>query len=669
MATDTAPGTGAPRRRRHGPLPWALALAFLVLIAAAACTRWPVPVGLVERLLAQRLERSVDIEGEASFCLCPRPSVRVDSIAIGPPEWSERDRFARVTDAEVVVSLPTLFGARPRIHSLRIGSGEVVLERKEDGRASWQFAKPDDQGGAAQPEPPVIERLEARDVAWTLVDPARRIDLSGTLSLTDGEGAPGRGAEPPRLRVEARGTMRGMATEASVEGGGVLPGGAKGPRPLKASARVGDGRLEFDGTTTSLASLDGLDGGFHVSGPALAALGGLVGAVLPRTPPFKIDGRIRRAESRWELAIQQATVGGSDLRGDLVYAPAEDRGPTRLEGTLRSKTMRIADLGRSVGFGEREPDTKKRPGRVLPDVSLDLPALRNMDASVDLRIDTLELGSLAPVTGLAARLRLREGVLAVGELAAQVAGGRISGEVRIDGSQAPGRVGAKLAIREVALQRWLPKLRGEPPITSRLNLELTLDGRGDSVADVLGRADGRARIALGPGDASRLVLELAGLDIAESLAALSGGEKRVRLDCGIADIPIRKGVAEPELFVLDTRDTVLTAEGNVNLAKETLAMRMKAAPRDFSPFTLRSPIVIGGTFADPEVGLDKTRVAGTVIAAAVLGAVVAPVAALLPLLDFGEGDAPSPCRERLGSSAGSAKPAAKAAPAGKEPRK
>jgi uncharacterized protein involved in outer membrane biogenesis len=619
---------------------WAVvALGIVVVIAAAACTRWPVPKAFAERWLGERLQRTVTIRGDASLCLCPHPSVRVASIEVGPPEWSKRTHFARVTDAEIAISARSALSGRLRILSLNVGTGDVVLERTQDGRTSWQLGAPDaDRSPDAKASGPVIERLEARDVRWRFVDPARGADLEGHLSLHDGSST----GTPAAMEMRARGKLRELPVNVSAQGGSVLAGAGAGPQPIRATAQVGKGRFEFDGTADSLTSMSGLNGGFRVSGPALAALGSLVGAVLPRTPPFQIEGRMHHVQGRWDVDIAKATVGGSDLRGKVAFEPGADKRPPRLSGNLASDRMSIADLGRSVGFGEK-PDRS----RLLPDVSLDLPSLSGMEANVKLAIKRLELGSFAPITDIGVDLALKGGVLGLGSLKAVVAGGRLAGDVRIDGTRTPGRTEAALKIDHVALQRWLPKLRGQAPLASRLNADLKLSGRGDSVADVLARADGRLRVALGPGEASSLVLEVAGLDVAESLAVLATKDRSVMLDCGLADIVIQNGVARPEVLMIDTRDTILVGEGSVDLAKERLDMRVRAAPRDFSPLTLRAPVNIGGTFVDPKVAIDRSRMAGTLIASAVLGAVVAPLAALLPLLDFGEGDPPSPCRERL----------------------
>jgi AsmA family protein len=75
-----------------------------------------------------------------------------------------------------------------------------------------------------------------------------------------------------------------------------------------------------------------------------------------------------------------------------------------------------------------------------------------------------------------------------------------------------------------------------------------------------------------------------------------------------------------------------------------LALRTAAKPKDFSPFSLRSPILIGGTLSQPSVSVQGKPLAQRLVAAVAL-AVAAPVAGLIPFLEFGSEPPPKddPC--------------------------
>lgn len=162
-------------------------------------------------------------------------------------------------------------------------------------------------------------------------------------------------------------------------------------------------------------------------------------------------------------------------------------------------------------------------------------------------------------------------------------------------------------------------------------------GHGRSIAAVLGSLDGTAMLSIREGTLSHLLVEAAGLDVFEGLGVVITGDRTLPMRCAIARLALRDGRARPEVALIDTPDTTLLVDGEVSLPTEKLALQVRALPHDASPFTLRSPIGIGGTFADPVVHLDKKSIARRIARAAAL-TLVAPPAALLALVDMGEAD-------------------------------
>jgi uncharacterized protein involved in outer membrane biogenesis len=87
-------------------------------------------------------------------------------------------------------------------------------------------------------------------------------------------------------------------------------------------------------------------------------------------------------------------------------------------------------------------------------------------------------------------------------------------------------------------------------------------------------------------------------------------------------------------MVFDTEVTVGT--GSIDLAQEKLDLTLNQKTKNTSPVALRSPIHIRGSFAEPEVEVDKGRVAACALGAIALGA-VNPILSLIPLIDAGPG--------------------------------
>jgi uncharacterized protein involved in outer membrane biogenesis len=207
--------------------------------------------------------------------------------------------------------------------------------------------------------------------------------------------------------------------------------------------------------------------------------------------------------------------------------------------------------------------------------------------------------------------------------------------VRLDARRDTIRSSAFLVLRGLDLKQVWPDM--QPANVGRINAEIDLRGRGDCVADMFASADGRVDAAMGRGRFSNLLLELVGLDFAESMRFLLGKDRTVPLRCAYGEFAVTDGVMKARTLVFDTTDTVVFGSGKVHLDRETLALELRPEPKDLSPLSLRGPLEIDGTFKQPAFHPQPRPMLARVAAAAALYA-IAPPAALLALIETGPGE-------------------------------
>ena len=104
--------------------------------------------------------------------------------------------------------------------------------------------------------------------------------------------------------------------------------------------------------------------------------------------------------------------------------------------------------------------------------------------------------------------------------------------------------------------------------------------------------------------------------------------------CARLELKAKDGLVKIERAVLDNRDSTIRVAGIINLQDEKLALKAQSRPKDFSPLSLNTPVTVGGTLGAPAVGIDGKRLGAKVLGAAVLAAVAAPLAAVLPFIEF-----------------------------------
>ena len=146
---------------------------------------------------------------------------------------------------------------------------------------------------------------------------------------------------------------------------------------------------------------------------------------------------------------------------------------------------------------------------------------------------------------------------------------------------------------------------------------------------------GSFRTELLQGKISHLAIEVAGLDLAQSLGVMFQGDQALPVECAVIDLNAKEGVFRPHVMVLDTKDSAVWVDGSVSLVKEVLNLRAVVMPKDFSPLTLRAPINVNGTFVHPVVSVDKAPI-GIKLASSLFLAFINPLAAVIPLFDNGD---------------------------------
>jgi len=153
---------------------------------------------------------------------------------------------------------------------------------------------------------------------------------------------------------------------------------------------------------------------------------------------------------------------------------------------------------------------------------------------------------------------------------------------------------------------------------------------------MLASADGKLGMVIAGGEISRLMMEKIGLHLWEILELKVTGDKLVRLRCGVADFDVKDGIMYVDALIFDTEITTIAGTGSIDLKQEMLDMTLNQRTKNTSPLALRSPIRIRGSFADPDISVDKGVMAARGLGALALG-LINPLLALIPLIDPGPG--------------------------------
>jgi uncharacterized protein involved in outer membrane biogenesis len=676
--TAAEPGEPPAARRSRLRHPWVLGTLVVLLLVVAALgvcewRGWPFLRGPMERQLATKLDRDVKIGEGFHLSLLRAVKLRTDTLHIGPPRWAPDEhggKFFDARDASLELPWSTVWNfavvKKPvplHVRSLEVGSFDATLWKRADGRANWQF-KPaaDPNKPATKPE---FERLVVRNGRLTLDDATHTLSLQAEANTAEGLQA---GSGPDTgLSIKGGGRYREGDFHFTMHSDGVLPLVAgEGDRlsvRVGMNARTPNGRVKFDGEARDVVHLAALQGTFEVNGNSLNKVAAPFGVTLPTTAPFEASGRIAKQGELWRARFDRFDVGSSRLAGNFTF---DRRAPKPLlTGTLNGRNLDLRDLG--PAFGAPAPGSGNPPkpgGKLFPEKEFNIPSLAQMNAEVevDLQRADLHTARLEPFTPLKGRVTLKDSVLTLDQLDAMTSGGQVRGQLTLDGRQVKDpRWTGDLRVAGVSLEQWLnfrnkfekpgstgPRHEGTAHsyITGRLGGHLKFNGRGNSIAEMVSSLDGTITAWINDGTVSHLGLEGAGLDLAQAIGVLVKGDAGLKMQCAATQFTAHDGELKMDVGIIDTSDTTLLLQGDVSLDQERLNLVARAYPKDFSLATLRTPIHLEGPLTKPKVRLEAKPLAVKAGAAALLGAVVAPLAAIVPLVDPGK-KAPVGCDQAL----------------------
>lgn len=602
----------------------------------------------------------------------PWPHVVAEDLSLGNPDWSKQPQMVTLKRVELRISPLALLAQRVVIPRIDLTEPSADLQRLADGRANWAF-KFDPKDPNAEPSPWVVDigaigfdkghvTLDDQSLKTQLdliVDPlGKPIPFSDIVGDKAAKTALEKGAAPQdyAFAIKVKGQYHGQKLAGDGKVGGLLAlQDAAKPFPLQAQVKIADTSVELAGTLTDPLNLGALDLRLKLAGSSLGNLYPLTGVTLPDTPPYATDGHLiaklhEAGGAQFRYEEFNGKIGQSDIHGSLAYVASQPR--PKLSGSLVSNQLLFADLAPLIGADSnakqkaRGGESKQPTDKVLPVEEFKTDRWRDMDADVEFTGKRIVHSEKLPFNDLYTHLILTDGVLSLEPLRFGVAGGTLDAQIRLNGHTDPLEGRAKLTARKFKLKQLFPTF--EPMKTSfgELNGDADINGRGNSVAKLLGSANGNLKMLINDGAISRELMELAGLNVGNYVVGKIFGDKEVKINCAAADFDIKTGLATTRLFVFDTENAIIYIDGTANMATEQLDLTITPESKGWRLISLRSPLYVRGKFIKPDAGVKAVplilRGAGMVA----LGVIAAPAAGLLALVAPSGGE-PNQCAPLL----------------------
>jgi uncharacterized protein involved in outer membrane biogenesis len=386
------------------------------------------------------------------------------------------------------------------------------------------------------------------------------------------------------------------------------------PLALKLHAETGGVNVNVNSALESLAVPDSLDLGVSVTAASMANFNKLTQMEFHDLGPLDLNANLQLAKGNVAINDLVLKLKDQTAKGNLALKlPESENQPTALNGKVNIDYLNLNHL---LPMAEEEPAEGEAASPAVaeapaaessPEVESERlfssePFLREQlhayDVDLKLNADKFEFGK-AVMNNVQLAVLLKEGLLDIEPIKATGSTGNINGVVRIDGRQEIPDLDVDLSI----LQMPMPNLGGA------LDFDVDLDGKGDSVAALMGSLNGQMLLVVRDGKLEGRMVKKFG----SGLLSFSKDKDYTTLECGILRVDIKDGLANfDDKLAAQLTEVTWKGGGEINLKTEELDAGISPKPRKGIPISaggLAGLVHVGGTLKNPSVQLDPKDVA------------------------------------------------------------
>ena len=147
---------------------------------------------------------------------------------------------------------------------------------------------------------------------------------------------------------------------------------------------------------------------------------------------------------------------------------------------------------------------------------------------------------------------------------------------------------------------------GSAAVEGPVAIDVSLQGQGNSVAQIMATLDGHVHLLMEKGSADAKALDM----FVGGLTAVLGTifeEKsaKTQINCAICDLKLEDGIINTQIAVLDTQYSTVLANGQVNLKDEQIDIKVTPQAKGVT-LSVASPVRLYGQLKKPGIEIEKT---------------------------------------------------------------
>jgi uncharacterized protein involved in outer membrane biogenesis len=405
-------------------------------------------------------------------------------------------------------------------------------------------------------------------------------------------------------KVPALGFFKGNAKIREING---LIGIAE----LEASIKRGnDFNVQLSGTMDDLINVSGINMRLDMNAADLQAIGQPFEVELPREGSVRMAGNLRG--NREQVSLRGRTnLRNTTMALDLTGSFNAER--PRIVGSIDVPVLDVNDVGlhperhvRDATATDTQPATAtndEAPKQTVPLFSqetIDLSGLHKADLDIRLSINDVS-STAASLDNLFIHVKLNDGLLEIKPARLSIDNDEITTNLILNAKPKIPTAALTVEGKDIDLGLLL-KTTPENPAYMRgiMTTKTDLHSQGRSRAELAANLSGSIKILTENARVRRSDLDLINLNVfgwvVSNVVSL---KKDVDIGCAIFSVKFDNGIGETEMFLVDTPDTLIRVDADVDFRDETMYVAI-LPERKIKLLGSRKPMEIKGPITNPE---------------------------------------------------------------------
>lgn len=568
------------------------------------------------------------------------PTFVFKNIGFQNAPWGSRPHLATVKRLEVKISpFPMIWGDLKFLH-LALVEPDVILEFNPSGTSNFDFetSSHETSNEDAQTTLPILifDDVRIEKGLFTCNDEESDETFKIVFDYCEGE-IPGL---EKSFSVDFEGAYEEIPLALKGTIGSIMTWVDLGhPLPVDLSGKTSGVSFRVKGEPRKLTNLKDQSFTIEAEGPSTLRFTKLAGLThVPEFGAFKLKTKV--LDSNGKLALEQLNLHAGENLTELS-----------IRGAVKDLRLFLTQYGKK-GFSKGHPEKPGKTTKVFSSDPWSLDVLKQADTEIKIRNKEYRLSTLA-FSDVLLDIRIENGNLMAKQVKFIMDGGSVDGRFHLSLQGETPKVVTEMRVNQLDLGSMLDQLGTSQALDGKLDAEISLEGYGNSMADVMAGLNGEVFIWMGEGKIKLNYLQrlqkYLGSNVSQLLNPFEKKSDDMTVNCLINKMKIKDGIMEYKLL-LDTEQTSLLVSGDVNLKTEQLDLGIQPKPKkgygysglgtiSFSLKRLSRPFKLGGSLAKPSLEMDLTRTAiifGQFAGAFALGP--AGFAALLTDVSLGKKD-------------------------------